>query len=713
MAASLARGTTVHRERRVRAARAGPVPLPRRDGRARSRASAPTSCTIHGQAKLGGGELHDPARPHRGRLVRRPRRGHRRRAHHRERAATISQLRPCSWASAARRRDASSRATTLRVPPEQRLHVQDDLGGHITKLEDGPWPDFPADLTSIAVAIATQAHRHRDDLREDVRDAPGLHRQARRDGRAHRAVRPAPRVISGPARLRGKRMESPDIRAGMALLHRARSAPTGTSVDPERAARSTAATSASTSACARSAPTSSGRIAGMRDETVVVRAGLPPASREAPFFRAGVRRAVPRRRRSGIGPLHLRTFHNPTWSAYEAALGELVGWHALVFAWHGGDTPSSRLLLPGDVDRVAGEKLLARRGCWPGEYSRRWASRRAVPIGRLRFEPCQRRELVCSNPADQPALDVCDIEAAAAAGMPPARSWPWIRNDGNPPRPAARSASAPSLLWRPRTESITVTAISTSGHLALGSRPGPIGSHLAHPDRLHRGPFEVWPRIARSPPLAPDALRAFSAKRPGSHRRVPVPPPRDRAGQLFRSRRRPFARIARGVEMRRGMGPSSPPVAGRSAGAGTILAASVCSRQATSFGAGIRPRNGGRGGAGRRAGEGFIRLSAGCRNIDDLCDDLDRGPRRIRARPARHRPSRAGSLYEVPGGKTAPASSTGISGRADSAGVPFDLGLWNTLAGGRYDVALARLSEAHCREFRPRCSATGCTASRS
>ena len=47
--------------------------------------------------------------------------------------------------------------TSLRVPPGQQLVVQDDLGGQIPKIEDGPWPAFPADLTSIALAVATQA----------------------------------------------------------------------------------------------------------------------------------------------------------------------------------------------------------------------------------------------------------------------------------------------------------------------------------------------------------------------------------------------------------------------------------------------------------------------------------------------------------------------------------------------------------------------------
>ncbi|MGE5636916.1 MAG: UDP-N-acetylglucosamine 1-carboxyvinyltransferase, partial [Nocardioidaceae bacterium] len=43
------------------------------------------------------------------------------------------------------------------VPPEQRLRIQNDVGDAVSKLEDGPWPAFPADLTSIAVAMATQA----------------------------------------------------------------------------------------------------------------------------------------------------------------------------------------------------------------------------------------------------------------------------------------------------------------------------------------------------------------------------------------------------------------------------------------------------------------------------------------------------------------------------------------------------------------------------
>jgi UDP-N-acetylglucosamine 1-carboxyvinyltransferase len=46
---------------------------------------------------------------------------------------------------------------SVHIPPGQVLRIEDDLGDQIPKIEDGPWPAFPADLTSIALAVATQA----------------------------------------------------------------------------------------------------------------------------------------------------------------------------------------------------------------------------------------------------------------------------------------------------------------------------------------------------------------------------------------------------------------------------------------------------------------------------------------------------------------------------------------------------------------------------
>src|SRR6185312_10347344 len=49
------------------------------------------------------------------------------------------------------------REDSVHVPSRQQLIVQDALGGAVPKIEDGPWPAFPSDLTSIAVTVATQA----------------------------------------------------------------------------------------------------------------------------------------------------------------------------------------------------------------------------------------------------------------------------------------------------------------------------------------------------------------------------------------------------------------------------------------------------------------------------------------------------------------------------------------------------------------------------
>jgi UDP-N-acetylglucosamine 1-carboxyvinyltransferase len=106
----------------------------------------------------------------------------------------------------------------LRVPRDQRLIVQDDLGAAIPKVDDGPWPAFPADLTSIALAIATQA-RGTVMIFEKMYENR-LFFVDKLVGMGARIILCDPHraVVSGPSRLYGDRMESPDIRAGMALL---------------------------------------------------------------------------------------------------------------------------------------------------------------------------------------------------------------------------------------------------------------------------------------------------------------------------------------------------------------------------------------------------------------------------------------------------------------------------------------------------------------
>lgn len=104
------------------------------------------------------------------------------------------------------------------VPADQELVIQDDLHGAIPKIDDGPWPAFPPDLTSIMVVLATQAtgtiliHEKMFESRlfwVDRLIAMGA-RIVLCD--PHRAV------VVGPSQLYGQHLASPDIRAGMALV---------------------------------------------------------------------------------------------------------------------------------------------------------------------------------------------------------------------------------------------------------------------------------------------------------------------------------------------------------------------------------------------------------------------------------------------------------------------------------------------------------------
>jgi UDP-N-acetylglucosamine 1-carboxyvinyltransferase len=104
------------------------------------------------------------------------------------------------------------------VPGGQKLVVEHDAGDYTCKIQDGPWPAFPADLTSIVVALATQSegqvliHEWMFENRLVFTDKLGLMGANIIVCDPHRAI------VHGPRRLRGERVESPDIRAGMAML---------------------------------------------------------------------------------------------------------------------------------------------------------------------------------------------------------------------------------------------------------------------------------------------------------------------------------------------------------------------------------------------------------------------------------------------------------------------------------------------------------------
>ena len=110
------------------------------------------------------------------------------------------------------------RGQDIFVPSNQSLRVVSDMGGMIPKIDDAPWPGFPPDLTSIITVVATQ-----------VEGAILIHEKMFESrmffvdkliGMGARIVLCDPHraVVSGPARLTGSELVSPDVRAGMAMV---------------------------------------------------------------------------------------------------------------------------------------------------------------------------------------------------------------------------------------------------------------------------------------------------------------------------------------------------------------------------------------------------------------------------------------------------------------------------------------------------------------
>ena len=108
--------------------------------------------------------------------------------------------------------------TDMIVPAGQHLQVEADLGDAIPKIEDGPWPAFPADLTSIALALATQAEGEVLIFEKMFENRLFFVDKLVAMGARITLCDPHRAIVSGPSRLHGERVSSPDIRAGMAML---------------------------------------------------------------------------------------------------------------------------------------------------------------------------------------------------------------------------------------------------------------------------------------------------------------------------------------------------------------------------------------------------------------------------------------------------------------------------------------------------------------
>lgn len=111
------------------------------------------------------------------------------------------------------------------VPAQQRMEIEPDLGGAIPYISVMPWPAFPTDLMSIAIVIATQSKG--SVLFHDWMYPSRMFFTDKLVGMGAQIVLCDPHrcIVQGPTRLFPEKMESPDIRAGMALLLAALSAP--------------------------------------------------------------------------------------------------------------------------------------------------------------------------------------------------------------------------------------------------------------------------------------------------------------------------------------------------------------------------------------------------------------------------------------------------------------------------------------------------------
>lgn len=104
------------------------------------------------------------------------------------------------------------------VPGEQDMRIRQDLAGGIPRVDDSIWPQFPTDLMSIAITVATQSHgtvlffeKMFEGRMFFVDHLIGM-------GAQIILCDPHRVVVAGPSRLVGQRVQSPDVRAGMALV---------------------------------------------------------------------------------------------------------------------------------------------------------------------------------------------------------------------------------------------------------------------------------------------------------------------------------------------------------------------------------------------------------------------------------------------------------------------------------------------------------------
>lgn len=360
----------------------------------------------------------------------------------------------------------------------------------------------------------------------------------------------------------------------------------------------------------------------MHDATRVIRAGLPAPSQGAPFLPGPV----------FAGPYHLAgdpassaytygRYHNPTWTHFERALGELEGGEAVIFS--SGMAATSAImgcaLKPADVAVFPGDGYYAARALAQGFFAQMGATIRTAPTaGDAQGEHLAGAKILWLESPSNPGLDVCDIKALALKAH---AQGALVVVDNTT---ATVLGQRPLELGADFSLASDTKALSGHGDLVLGhvAVKDPAWAKALRDWRTRfgaiPGPMEVWlahrslatldVRLER---MCANALAVarFLSDRPEICRVRYPGLPNDAAHPVAARQMATFGPVV-GFEL------ASAQAAER------FLAACRLVEQATSFGgvhttAERRARWGG-----DAIAEGFIRFSAGCEHGGDLIDDL-------------------------------------------------------------------------------------------
>lgn len=351
--------------------------------------------------------------------------------------------------------------------------------------------------------------------------------------------------------------------------------------------------------------------------TRAVHAGVPSPERGAPLLPGPVL-AAPFHLSGEGAPEGYARYANPTWSGLEAAIGELEGGEALVFAsgMAALTAVAITLVAPGGV-------LVAPADGYPG--IRGLATDRLAPLGaEVRLVPsdtgaiCEAARgasVVWVETPANPRLDVVDLEAVAAAARA-AGAVVVVDNSLATPLGQTPLALGADISVAAATKSLAGHSDLLLGYAACRDA-GHLGALRAWRDQTGAiaGPFEAW-LAHRS--LATLDLR-LARQSETALALADLLDGRDDVSEVCHPSRDPVA----GRQMRR-FGPLVSFDVGTRDRAERFLAACELVTEATSFG-GVHTTAERRGRWGTDAvGEGFIRFSAGCEDGEDLLADVSR-----------------------------------------------------------------------------------------